>query len=274
MKQLSFAIMCFVSCTFSGNSAVVSIGSFNSPYTQGFNDGTLDYLGTDFSGKLPSGWQIWEVGTGADGLYKPDNGSDAYNNTFSYGTSGSPERALGMLRGSSIYGAIGLCVRNDTGSTITTLAISYVGEQWRLGNANRPDYLNFEYSFTATSVGAGTWTPVSALSCASPNTTAALGPLNGNLAANQRLVTGELSGLSFEPGKTLWLRWLDFNASGIDDGLAVDDFSLTAVPEPVNVALGVFAGLAVLTATVGRTLRKVLPKQHSAEAGRDVAERA
>ena len=40
-------------------------------------------------------------------------------------------------------------------------------------------------------------------------------------------MTGSISGLELAQGATLWLRWTDFNASGADDGLAVDDFSLT-----------------------------------------------
>jgi hypothetical protein len=40
---------------------------------------------------------------------------------------------------------------NSTGSTITTLSIAYVGEQWRLGASGRgPDRLDLQYSMDAT----------------------------------------------------------------------------------------------------------------------------
>ena len=44
---------------------------------------------------------------------------------------------------------------------------------------------------------------------------------------------------------TFWIRWTDFNVFQADDGLAVDDFSLTAAPEPATYALlgGGLAGI-------------------------------
>ena len=40
-------------------------------------------------------------------------------------------------------------------------------------------------------------------------------------------------------GATFWIRWTDFNGSGADDGLAVDDFSLTANGGPVTPVLSI-----------------------------------
>ena len=34
-------------------------------------------------------------------------------------------------------------------------------------------------------------------------------------------------GLSIADGSTFWIRWIDFNATGSDDGLGVDDFSMS-----------------------------------------------
>jgi len=259
MKQLCLMTLCLATSTIPAISAVVSISSFNSPYTQNFN--TLDYAGTEPSANLPAGWQIYEVGSAADGRYTYGNGSSSYNDTYSYGAAGSSERAFGVLRGGSVASVIGIAFKNDTGMTITTLAISYTGEQWRLGNANRSDFLNFEYSFKAASLGdgtveSGTWSAAGALNFESPNTTASVGPLNGNTSLNRRVISAELTGLAFESGQTMWLRWKDYPATGEDDGLAVDDFSLTAVPEPVNLALGVFGGAAAVTGIVTKILRR------------------
>ncbi len=38
---------------------------------------------------------------------------------------------------------------------------------------------------------------------------------------------------------TIWIRWNDFNATGNDDGLAIDDFSLTAHPVPPDPVLDI-----------------------------------
>jgi hypothetical protein len=54
-----------------------------------------------------------------------------------------------------------------------------------------------------------------------------LGALNGNSAANRTAISSSITSLSIAIGATFWIRWTDLNASGSDDGLSVDDFSLT-----------------------------------------------
>src|SRR5947207_2136539 len=39
--------------------------------------------------------------------------------------------------------------------------------------------------------------------------------------------SGTITGLDIPNGGALWIRWTDFDVTGSDDGLAVDDFSLT-----------------------------------------------
>jgi hypothetical protein len=48
-----------------------------------------------------------------------------------------------------------------------------------------------------------------------------------------------MQNLSLANGAVLWIRWVDFNASGADDGLGIDDFSVTGVNDasgPANSA--------------------------------------
>jgi hypothetical protein len=259
MKRLFFIILGSLACTMSATAAVISISSFNSPYTQNFD--TLASSGT--SSVVPTGWAFVEAGSSPNMEYSAGP-AGSWGDTFSFGNPNSSERAFG-----SVYGAtsslIGASFRNDTGKTITTLAISYFGEEWYVGKSGRVDAINFEYSFKATSlnngsISDGTWTAVHALDFASPNTSAPIGALDGNAAGNRQGISSQITGLSFESGKTLWIRWTDLNPIGNDDGLAVDDFSLTAVnvvPEPVNVSLALFGGLAVGAGLVRKKLRKL-----------------
>ena len=53
-----------------------------------------------------------------------------------------------------------------------------------------------------------------------------MGALDGQAAANRAAISGIITGISIPPGATFRIRWADFNASGADDGLAVDDFTL------------------------------------------------
>ncbi|MBK8284497.1 MAG: hypothetical protein IPK97_06210 [Ahniella sp.] len=57
--------------------------------------------------------------------------------------------------------------------------------------------------------------------------TGTTGARDGNAAGNRTALSNSITGQSIANGATFWVRWNDANASGADDGLAVDDFSLT-----------------------------------------------
>jgi hypothetical protein len=218
-------------------------------YSQNFD--SLASAGT--SDVLPAGWFFVETGTAANGIYTAGTGSSATGDTYSFGLAGSSDRALGTLRSGSLVALIGASFTNGGSLLIEALEIAYMGEQWRLGAAGRADRLDFQYSLDASSLLTGTWTTVDALGFTSPFTTAT-GQRNGNLAENQMPVSGMISGLGIAPGAAFWLRWSDFDASGSDDGLAIDDFTLTAryaVPPVTSVPDGLpagFAGMAIVLA--------------------------
>ena len=183
---------------------------------------------------LPDGWYLAESGSNADTSYTASDGAANSGDTYSYGASGSGERAFGSLRSGSLVPMIGAQLRNDSGQALSEIAIAYTGEQWRLGTAGRSDSLQFEYSLNAASLGDGgaSWVAVAALDFASPVTTGATGALNGNAAANRTLVSGSITGINLAAGASLWVRWVDTNASGADDGLAIDDISFEVAGDP------------------------------------------
>ena len=231
--------------TVTGVSALtpISIAAVNTAYTENF-DG-LAATGTGDKSTLPVGFNFEETGAGANATYTAGTGSGSSGDTYSFGTSATPERALGTLLSNSVSSTIGAAYTNNSGAPITSLLIRYTGEQWRLGDNSRsiPDRLDFQYSTTATGIGSGTFMDVDALDFTAPVTAGATGALDGNAAANRTVVSATITGLSIPAGATFYLRWTDFNASGSDDGLAVDDFSLTANPmvvctAPTNVAAG------------------------------------
>ena len=240
------------------NPTVVTPASLTTTtYTQDFN--TLANTGT--SSVLPNGWQVFEGGNNGNAFYSTGNGDFNGGSAYSYGATGSTERALGSLTSgnlSPIY--LGAFFTNGLGSAITGLSFAYTGEQWRAGNA-ADDRLTFQYSLNATAVNNGTWTELSSLTFAplvvnGLTGTAAL--LDGNLAANQRALTGSLSGLNIASGSGFAIRWVDTDRTGNDIGFGVDDFSLTAtaqaeaaVPEPATWAM-MIGGFAV----TGLSLRR------------------
>jgi hypothetical protein len=195
-------------------------------YTQDFN--TLVNTGTSFN--IPSGWLLAEVGTGANTTYSAGTGSGSSGDTYSFGAAGSAERALGSLQSGSVTPSFGAHFTNYTGSTITTLQVTYTGEQWRLGATTREDRLDFQYSLDATNLTTGTWTTVNELDFTAPITAGSTGALDGNLPANQTAITYKITGLSIPVGATFYIKWSDYGASGADDGLAIDDITIEANP--------------------------------------------
>lgn len=209
--------------------AQVNLPAINSSYAQSFDSLAAAGTTNEFT-TLPYGWSVIETGSNANTTYAASTGSANAGNTYSFGT--TAERALGGLQSGSLVPIIGAGFNNTTGSTITSLHITYTGEQWRLGTLSRPDRLDFQYSLNATSVNTGTWTDMDALDFISPVTTGTVGLLNGNDTLNNTTIDFTIAGLSIEPGDTFYIRWLDFNASGADDGLAIDNFSITPIGLP------------------------------------------
>ncbi len=180
------------------------------------------------SSSVPTGWAFAESGTSANTTYAAGTGTSATGNTYSFGATASIDRAFGMLQSGSLIATIGASFTNNTGNTITDLAIAYRGEQWRLGALGRADRLDFQLSTNAISLTNGIWTDYDSLDFTSPVTNTTVGSLDGNAAANHTDINPTISGLHIPNNATFWIRWVDFNVVGSHDGLAVDDFTITA----------------------------------------------
>lgn len=202
----------------------VSLSALGSPVTEDFN--TLASSGTTNT-VVPAGWYFYETGTNANTTYRADSGTGATGDTYSYGATSSTERAFGTLLSGTLTPTIGACFANNTGGTINSLTVTYTGEQWRQGAAGRQDRLDFQYSLNSASLSTGTWVDVNTLDFLAPNFGAGTGAYDGNAAANRVVESQVITGLSIAPGATFWIRWTDFNATSSDDGLAVDEFSIT-----------------------------------------------
>jgi uncharacterized protein len=208
----------------------VSLTAPGTAYQQNF-DTLSNTAGSTTNTLAIVGWLMNETGGGArdNEQYAVDTGAGNAGDTYSYGAAAAADRALGSLRSGSLIPSYGACFTNNTGVAVTSLNIAYTGEQWRLGTVSRTDQINFEYSTDSTSLTTGTWTSVSALNFVTPNTTTT-GAKDGNAAGNRTALASTITGLSIANGATFWIRWVDTDASGADDGLAVDDFSLTPNP--------------------------------------------
>jgi hypothetical protein len=225
------AITVFAMCVNKVN-AQISISPSTLTYMQDFN--SLDTTNVN-SSNLPTGWSIFEYGTAAtvNNQYKGNNGSSNSGDTYSYGQTGSTNRSLGTLLSGSNSPRFGAKFVNNTGATITSIAVNYTGKQWRRGNVGtNVDSLLFKYSTTATDIAdtaSSLWINHSDLTLSSIYTQAATASglaLNGDSAVFSITKTGIIP-VNIAPNQTLCLAWIDYNITGTDDGLSIDDLSIT-----------------------------------------------
>jgi hypothetical protein len=192
-------------------------------FTENFN--TLAATG---SNQLPLGSEFAFAESPGNLTYTADDGSNSVGDTYSYGTTGSSDRAFGEITSATVVTTIGACFTNNTNHAITSLIIGYTGEEWRLGVADATvDRLDFQISTNATSLNSGTYLNVDALDFTTPANSGA-GAKNGNAAANRTVFApfAITPASPIQPEQTFYIRWLSTNISGANDGLAIDDFSI------------------------------------------------
>jgi hypothetical protein len=217
-----------------------------------------------------AGWSLFDSKLNARTFYRASSGADSGGYFYSYGLNGDGERALGALGSGGAYwgspassalsGYMAVAFRNDSGSSIENVGVYFDAEQWRVGQANvGTDTLDFRYGFGDSFASVQTWiNPGVSFKYNSSvvNTASAAGfATDGN--ANAVTLGGDIA-TDWQAGQTLWITWIDYNSSGFDHGLAIDNVSLsvavTAVPEPASIAM-LLAGLGIVGASVRRARR-------------------
>jgi hypothetical protein len=197
------------------------------------------------------------AGTSTNTEFRAQDGSlagSAGRGVVSFGTTAATDRALGTLATSNQISRFGLALTNTSGATLTSFSLSYTGEQWRRGEPDVQNNLFFAYGIVGPMGDdindEAIFTAVPALSYSSPNQDMGAGmteiALDGNAAANQVAVSGTVSNLNWTDGSTLLLRWSGQDVTGQDDGLAIDDLSFTAVPEPATWAIAFIAAMGAM----------------------------
>ncbi len=226
------------------------VDSTDFTYTQDFN--TLGNLTKTWinSGTLP-GWHIYildDASFSMDGRDLPATGGIQRRTYLNFGFT-PDERALGATAGSSYlgipeiesiptgttFGFVTLALKNNTTDVIDSLALSYDGLQFELGNSSGPQELRVAHATSdgAVPTDALAWVEVPEANFFSPRlstpenpqpTGALIDPFQPQNRANR--VAGDLTALDWQPGDTLWIRWRDTNAPGGDHGVLIDNVSL------------------------------------------------
>jgi MYXO-CTERM domain-containing protein len=202
-------------------------------------------------GAIPNlaGWQAARVagsGSTAMNLLIDNNGSGNTGGVYSDGVSASAaDRSLGALASNALTPAFGLVLVNTEAHSQDSITITFTGEQWRLANNGAvANTLTFAYGF-----GGGSITSSNFLSSAGMTSDARGNVVSGVATASpfnvysSTSISFTISGVNWTPGQELYIRWQLPKMSGSGANLAIDDFSLTAVPAPGAMALLGVAGL-------------------------------
>jgi hypothetical protein len=251
MKTIILAITLLVIRALNTQAQIV-LSSLDSPKTENFNT-----IGSSDAATLPSGWRVssqteFSSGTtqttqsaGTTGSGKLYSGSTGGTYNFANGiNSTSTDRAVGFLSSESYSSTRNLFVQlqNNTAALITTLSISYDIEKYRSGKRA------FTIGFYSSSDGL-IWTSHSDVlqSYASDSGNSTVFDPPSSISKN---IT--ISGVSIADGANFYLRWAYTGEGGNSNGqgLGIDNFSITAVPEPSEYAL--VMGLGLLGFALGR----------------------
>jgi|GEM_PF-1033819 len=218
-------------------SAGAQIGLTNAvpAYTQNFDSlASTGSTATWTDNVTLAGWYATESGGSGSfpGTYAVGTGSSTTGALYSFGVAGThaiTDRCLGSLS-SGTPGTLyyGIRFKNNGTSTITSLMVSYTGEQWRNGGVVATQTNSFAYAINPTNIKTGTYTNVPALNFANLIGTTTAAALDGNAPANRAALSATISGLSVAPGSEIWLQISDPNDAGNDHGMGIDDMTVTA----------------------------------------------
>jgi trimeric autotransporter adhesin len=210
--------------------------SFTGFYSENFD--VLGPSGTDY----PAGWSgVRYAGTGPSGALTlgVTTGTAIGGGLYNLGASGDSDRALGVLASGTTVARFGLQLVNNSGLTLNLITLSGLSQQWRTGTDDTAnESVTFEYSFNALDIDDlnATFLPLAGMDLAEVQTSSTIaGAIDGH--ANQTPISGTISSAAWADGATLTLRWSDQDDPGSDGIYALDNLSITTVPEPSAFAL-------------------------------------
>ncbi len=247
MRKFLFLLLILFEIDAQSQSSVSAIAYTKSGfvYTQNF-DGLPNSGTFTLTGKGPfnlsdapinsiglSGWQMYMYsGTNSNAAFAFGTGSNNNNGIYSFGGSSSTDRALGSIstNSSAVY-AFGAVFQNNTGGTLNTFTISYTAEEWRNGGSNTTCTWSFKYLIgsSITNINQSGLSTNSNLNFSSPVTSSGISSGSGNSSSNQKNISYTITGITWNNGDYLLIRFDDANGTN-RDGIGIDNFSFAAYP--------------------------------------------
>jgi hypothetical protein len=234
-----------------GQVLISSTGSYSQNFNTLITSGSTNWA----DNSTIANWYAKRSGTAI--TFAADAGATNTGNLYSYGTGISSDRALGSLgSGNAAAGdfAYGVLLKNTSGNAISDIKVTYTLEQWRNGGNNTINAITFWYKKSSSAITAlnpnsnGTWTQVTDLTLNSPIVSSTAVSLDGNAAANKVTATSiSIPSLSLSNNEFIMLKWDDPDQTGSDQGLGIDDVTIswtiptitvTAIASAINTTYG------------------------------------
>ncbi len=217
--------------------AQLALGTATGTYNQNFD--TLITTGTAqpwANNTTLEGWYLFNSVSAPITTYSAGAGASNSGTFNSFGTGTATDRSLGGTGSGGTYfgspatgliaGWMAVAFTNSTLGNFNSFTLDFNGEQWRNGGNASAQTMVLEYGFGPTFNDVSWTAPGDTFDWASPVVGTTAAAVDGNVAG---LVTGKggtVSGLEWEAGSTLWIRWVERNDTGNDHGLGIDDLSL------------------------------------------------
>lgn len=225
---LSF--VCIFSLSLHAQTLISGIGT---PVTQDFN--ALSAAGSSNAWTNNSTLEGWYAAINGltPSTYSANDGSTTTMGLYAFGSTGSSDRALGVVPGGSIGSSANYYawrLKNTTGSTINVIKVSWYGEQWSQNSqtAAAQDIKLFYRTSSSeiTSITSGSYTTADSRFLTPKFATGPTGAINGNNASNRGLVVAYIS-VNLANNSEIMLRWQDVNDAN-NQIIALDDVSVVA----------------------------------------------
>lgn len=168
---------------------------------------------TTATNTIPAGWSYSSTSAAYNGR---GTGTATAGGFIGYGS--GTDFSLGALPSGSNTHTYTISFTNNSGTTITSLTLSWDYEQWRYGTANTSGW-----DVTGTGqLAANATLNAKDFSGVAGSTAGTTGGLTTPVSSFT------LSGLSITNGQSFGLTWVTTNLTGADNGVSIDNFSIQA----------------------------------------------
>jgi hypothetical protein len=186
-----------------------------------------DFDGMGSTGtETPYGWFVGGAVPATSVIVTPNDGSTAPSASilgFNYGSPDAEDRALGTAP-TGTDRETEVRILNLSGSNIVSFTVTYDGEAWRTHSTGLVEVITNYISYN----NGGSWVQgPQSLNFTNPVTAPVSTAMDGNLESNRVAgITGTITPPTpISVGGVVRIRWHNHNDSGIDAGMAVDNFS-------------------------------------------------